>query len=227
MTSRQTFVRATALATVMLAPVALTACGSKDDEAAASSTAPATSTTTTTATVAPTTEAPTSEEAPTTEAAPTEDKPAEETPAPAPAPEQQEAAPVPVPGGIDVNNIPVVEPIAGGQPGSEADVAQVRGIMEALNSGKTTHEVFRSLQNNTCTRVLQANGQDGQLDLTEIPDVPVTMLPNYQPSSIGEITDVMVEGDEMSAQVSTVTGGETRTGTVRFAREGGQWKLCD
>ena len=230
MTSRLTFVRATAVATVMLAPIALTACGSKDDEAAASSTAAATSTTTTTATAAATTsEAPATTEAPSSEEAkPEEAKPEENTPAPeAPAaPEQQEAPPVPVPAGLDPNTIPVVEPITGGQPGTPEDIAQIRGVMENLNSGKTTHQVLNSLKANTCSRVLNAEGNQA-LDVNQIPDVPVTMLPDYQPSTIGDITDVVVDGDELSAQVSTTTGGETRTGTIRMAREGGQWKLCD
>ncbi|WP_075726759.1 hypothetical protein [Corynebacterium aquilae] len=234
MNSRHSFVRATAACAVLLAPVALTACGSKDDEASATPSSTATSTTTTTTTTA-TSEAPaTSEAAPSEENKPEdtgEKPPADQPPADtvtpdAPAPEPA-PAPIPAPAGIDLNAIPPVTPVAGGQPGTPEDEAAVRGVMETINSGKTTHEVLNTLKNSTCSRVLDQNGGAAAFDISAVPDIPVTMLPDYAPTTVGAINDVVVDGDEMSAQVTTNSGGQERSGTVRFAREGGQWKLCD
>ena len=46
-------------------------------------------------------------------------------------------------------------------------------------------------------------------------------------AEVQSVTDVMVEGNTASATVTANSGDQVETGTMRFLKEDGVWKLCD
>ena len=211
----------------------LTACSSDDSNDAAASSSETTSAMTSTATntskaPAPSSEAPKPEDKDKNKDK-DKDKPAP-PPAPAPAPEGNQPpapndAPQPVPGPIDANATPPA-PVQG-SPANDGDKQQIRGLLGKLENGnQNAREYYRTILNSTCQAQLDKHPEafsPGQVN--QIPEIPMSTQPGLIPQ-FSDVKDYTVNGDDASATVTVSANGKTETSTMRFKREGGQWKFC-
>ncbi len=196
-----------AIAVVSASALILAACGSEDGSATASS-----------STAAKTTTAAKASKAAETSAA--AESPVETTAAPDPA--------TALPEDVEIPTMPVAEHEAvEGEPASPEDAAAIEGLVRGIERSTTLRAYMAYIPDNTCQRVLDANG--GSVDLSQIPDLPLETYPDFQQAkpAVNEITDIRTSGDSASAQVTATSNGETSTDTQRFLKEGGTWKFCD
>ena len=209
----------------------LTACSNDDSNDAAASSSETTSAMTSTATKS--SKAPTSS----SKASKPEDKDKDKDkdkpappPAPAPAPEGNQppapnGAPQPVPGPIDANATPPA-PVQG-SPANDGDKQQIRGLLGKLENGnQNAREYYRTILNSTCQAQLDKHPEafsPGQVN--QIPEIPMSTQPGLIPR-FSDVKDYTVNGDDASATVTVSANGKTETSTMRFKREGGQWKFC-
>ena len=212
----------TITALALAAPLALVACGSDDgaDETTSSAPSTVTSTRTSETTTTETSEEETTSEAPSeTSAEPTEGD--TEDPQAAPQINDPFAA-----GQLAYEE---ATPVEGGGPASEADRAEIEGLVGGIYESQTFHQFLRYVPENACSAVIEANGGPAALDLGDIPDMPLSQLPGYAESNahIQSIDDVRVEGDQASAVVTAVSNGQAETQTQRFLKEDGRWKFCN
>lgn len=212
----------TITALALAAPLALVACGSDDgaDETTSSAPSTVTSTRTSETTTTETSEEETTSEAPSeTSAEPTEGD--TEDPQAAPQINDPFAA-----GQLAYEE---ATPVEGGGPASEADRAEIEGLVGGIYQSQTFHQFLRYVPENACSAVIEANGGPAALDLGDIPDMPLSQLPGYAESNahIQSIDDVRVEGDQASAVVTAVSNGQAETQTQRFLKEDGRWKFCN
>lgn len=212
----------TITALALAAPLALVACGSDDgaDETTSSAPSTVTSTRTSETTTTETSEEETTSEAPSeTSAEPTEGD--TEDPQAAPQINDPFAA-----GQLAYEE---ATPVEGGGPASEADRAEIEGLVGGIYQSQTFHQFLRYVPENACSAVIEANGGPAALDLGDIPDMPLSQLPGYAEANahIQSIDDVRVEGDQASAVVTAVSNGQAETQTQRFLKEDGRWKFCN
>lgn len=134
---------------------------------------------------------------------------------------------------------PDIQPIENGQPASEADVRAMTDTMNRIYNPGDFVSWTRVIMDNSCKKVVdqtnqQLASQGTSLEKTEremqlavdaakaqgrpIPPVPATQT---------SLSDVRVNGDTASANVTVNTNGQTESGVQRFARENGQWKVCN
>lgn len=213
-------VKKTIAALALIAPLTfVAACGSGDsaDE------------TTTTATPTTVTSELTSEEITTTETT-TEEETTEPEPEQTEEPEAEPEVEEPVAEDpLAQGNYVEPEPVAGGTPASEADRAEIEGLVNGIYQMDTFHQFLRYIPENTCHEVVAAQGGAASMDLAGIPDQPLAEWDYYvsaQPH-IASVTDVQVEGDRASAVVTAVSAGQSETRTQRYLREDGRWKFCN
>lgn len=215
----------TITALALAAPLALVACGSDDgaDETTSSAPSTVTSTRTSETTTTETSEEETTSEAPSeTSAEPTEGESTEAT-------EAQAAPQINDPFAAGQLAYEEATPVEGGGPASEADRAEIEGLVGGIYQSQTFHQFLRYVPENACSAVIEANGGPAALDLGDIPDMPLSQLPGYAESNahIQSIDDVRVEGDQASAVVTAVSNGQAETQTQRFLKEDGRWKFCN
>lgn len=203
------------------------ACGSGD------STDETTSETSTTVTSTRTTETSTTEEE-TTEEEPTEEETTEdaedtEDPEQDPEPEPEPEAAPPAQDPFLEENYVEPEPVEGGVTASDADRAEIDGLVRGIYTMDTFHQFLRYIPENTCNEVLAAQGGAEAMDLTGIPDQPLNQWDYYLQAEphIAGVEDVRVEGDRASAVVTAVSAGQSETRTQRYLREDGRWKFCN
>lgn len=207
----------------------LTAC-SKDDDKDAEET---TTTTTSSATSATSSSAESSSEETTTvteETTAAEEAPAEQ-PAPAPAPQNGEQAAEEAQAQMAVqnaiNNAKKQTPVQG-QAASEKDVQEINAAINSVAQAGTIRQLTDGLLNNVCQPVLDAQGGAdvirAQADaLGPVVDQP---LPPESRGHVDNVADIMVQGDQASANVTASGGGQTNTEVMRFQKENGTWKIC-
>ena len=236
-------VKKTVAALALVVPLTfVAACGSGDapEEAASASS----STVTSTRSTEPTTGETTTEEVTTgtTEAETTEttvEQPAEE-PAEVPeaetGPAQDTAAAGEDPAAAPPTTDPLLgelyqepEPVQGGTAASEADRAEIDGLVRGIYEVDTFHQFLRYIPENTCNEVVAAQGGAAAMDLAGIPDQPLAEWDYYATAQphIASVDDVRVEGDRASAVVTAVSAGQSETRTQRYLREDGRWKFCN
>lgn len=221
-------VKKTAAALALIAPLAfVAACGSGDGDAESASASPSTVTSTTSATSA-TSATETSETTEPTEPA----ESAAETPEPAPAVEEPAAAAAPAPQAED----PLLgelyqepDPVQGGANASDADRAEIDGLVRGMYQVDTFHQFLRYIPENTCNELVAAQGGAAAMDLAGVPDQPLNQWDYYVAAEphITSVEDVRVEGDRASAVVTAVSAGQAETRTQRYLREDGRWKFCN
>lgn len=224
-------VKKTAAALALIAPLAfVAACGSGDGDAESASASPSTvtSTTSTTSTTSATSATETSETTEPTEPA----ESAAETPEPAPAVEEPAAAAAPAPQAED----PLLgelyqepDPVQGGANASDADRAEIDGLVRGMYQVDTFHQFLRYIPENTCNELVAAQGGAAAMDLAGVPDQPLNQWDYYVAAEphITSVEDVRVEGDRASAVVTAVSAGQAETRTQRYLREDGRWKFCN
>jgi len=214
----------TITALALAAPLALVACGSDDGADETTSSAPSTVTSTRTS---ETTTTETSEEETTSSSAAPSETSAEPTEGDT---EDPQAAPqINDPFAAGQLAYEEATPVEGGGPASEADRAEIEGLVGGIYQSQTFHQFLRYVPENACSAVIEANGGPAALDLGDIPDMPLSQLPGYAESNahIQSIDDVRVEGDQASAVVTAVSNGQAETQTQRFLKEDGRWKFCN
>lgn len=211
-------------ALALVVPLALVGCSSeKKDEAQASATSSVSETTS----VSSASEAPSEAPSPEPET-PTSDPvqvPAELS--------TQEEAPVETP--VEIPPLPTditiqpAAPVDGGRPADEAEAQQIGALVHSLEGATTLRAYFQNFLDNTCARVIDANGGRAAMDVNQFPEVPLEAIPNYANTrpTVNDISDIRVDGDTASASVTVTAGGQTQTSTMRFLNEGGAWKMCD
>lgn len=205
-----------ALTTAVAVALSASACSKKDDEAAEQVTETNVSTRTTQVTES---SAPSSSsEAP----SPTTESKAPETLAPK-AESQPELNPLP--------QVPAPEVLAPveGEPASAEDAEAIAGLVQSVTWAPTLRAFMSNFMDNTCRRVIdQAGGAQG-VDLSQVPEIPLEQIPQYQEtrSTVDAVEDITVNGDEASAWVTTTSQGNTQSGTMKFLREDGRWKMCN
>ena len=231
-------------AVALVAPLTLAACGSNEEENAASGLA----TETNVVTVAPDAGKASEEKKDDKEkdkkdeAAKKDQKSADQA-----NPDDPQAQGVPNEGAAGVVNpfedgtLPTAEvkPVEGGQAASEADIKAMTDTMNKIYNPKDLVSWSRVIMDNSCKKVVDQTNQklasEGtSLDQTEremqqaidaakaagrpIPPVPQTQA---------QLSDVRVNGDTASANVTVNSNGQTESGVQRFQREGNQWKVCN
>ncbi|MEJ5927417.1 hypothetical protein WG915_02165 [Corynebacterium sp. H128] len=195
---------------------ALTACGDeKDVDAVAQSTAAASASSSSAAVAAATTTAPVNTAEPTAEVTPVET--AEQGPNADGGLPQQPADSV------------QVEPLAGGRPASDEEVAELTAMLKRQEEQTTLHGYMNTFVDSMCSELINEKGGPEAFSLQGVPDAPLAQIPGYQQDAtkVTGVNNMIVDGDSASAAVTTVTGaGESATNTMRFRSEQGQWKLC-
>lgn len=217
----------TITALALAAPLALVACGSDDGADETTSSAPSTVTSTRTS---ETTTTETSEEETTSSSAAPSETSAEPTEGESTEATEAQAAPqINDPFAAGQLAYEEATPVEGGGPASEADRAEIEGLVGGIYQSQTFHQFLRYVPENACSAVIEANGGPAALDLGDIPDMPLSQLPGYAESNahIQSIDDVRVEGDQASAVVTAVSNGQAETQTQRFLKEDGRWKFCN
>ena len=237
----------TVAAAILIAPLALAACGSNEDENVAEGMA----TETNVVTVDPEAEKPADDK----EKKDGDDKDKdkdnkddESKPEDAPKPENDPAAQgVPNEGAAGVVNpfedgtLPTVEakPVEGGQQASESDVKGMTETMNKIYNPKDLVSWSRVIMENSCQKVVDQTNQElagrgtsleqteremqQAVDAARAAGRPLPPVPQTQ----AELSDVRVDGDSASATVTVNTNGQTESGVQRFQREGDQWKVCN
>lgn len=227
LTRRRADYRKAAVAVVSASVLALAACGSEEEgnstaetvtsSASSSSVAPSSSVTSTSSTTVET-EEPTAAPAP----APVEE----------PVQEQPEAAAQDAESDVSAQaeQLPmetfVQTPIEGGQAASPEDAEAITALINGINDETTLRGFMGYIPNHACSRAM-ANAQD--LDINQIPDINLADFPEFQnaKASIDSVDNIVVNGDQASASVTTSHNGVSETGVQRFLREGDRWTFCD
>lgn len=217
-------------AACLVAPLTLAACGSGDETNVVSETATATNTITSAAQAG---EESTAENTDAEKA--TED----------PNNPEADAAAAGAAGGIvnpfEDGTIPTVEvkPIEGGKEASKADIDAMTETMNRIYNPKDLVSWSRTIMDNSCQKVVDQTTQElasrgtsleqteremqQAVDAAKAAGRPVPPIPATSPT----LSDVKIDGDVASATVTVTTNGQTDSGVQRFAREGGQWKVCN
>ncbi|MCL0244984.1 hypothetical protein JIM95_002295 [Corynebacterium sp. CCM 8835] len=219
----------TIAAAALIAPLSMSvvSCSSNGDDAADATSTTSTSASTSTLT---STETSTSTTSSTTTTASGETLMSETTSAPAPAPvPDQEAAAAVAAAAANLPSPKPASPVQGGRPATPEEARAIEDLARRVAWAPTLRGYLGGILDNTCNSVLQANGGREAYDLNQIPDVPMDMIPELQGrrAEVQSVTDIMVEGNTASATVTANAGNEVETGTMRFLKEDGVWKLCD
>lgn len=213
---------------VCLIPVlVLAGCGSEKEDAVGSATSAPTPAATSTSATSNVTAAPTTSAVPTTSAAPVTSTQKSEVPsAAAPRATPAQAGAAALPAAPEQINVP---PITGGRPGTPEEQRAITELLKRQEQVTTVHGYLNNFAESLCADILNQQGGPGAFALDGIPDMPLTMLPEYAQSktSVVEVKDVKVDGNRATADVTTVTGaGESATTTTAFRNENGKWKVC-
>lgn len=233
----------TVVAALLVAPLALAACGSNEDEAASGM-----ATETNMVTVDPSADK-------TAEKKDDKDKDKEkdkekkaESESEKPAEEQDpQAQGQPNPNATGVVNpfedgtLPVaeVQPIEDGQAASEADIKGMTDTMNRIYNPKDLVSWSRVILDNSCKQVVDQTNQElagrgtsleqTEREMQQAVDAAKAAgrpLPPV-PKSNATLSDVKVNGDTASATVTVNSNGQNESGVQRFKREGNQWKVCN
>ena len=233
----------TVAAAILIAPLALAACGSNEDENVAGGMA----TETNVVTVDPQADKQ-AEDQENKDDKDKEKKDAESKPEDKPNPEDDpQAQGVPNEGAAEVVNpfedgtLPTVEvqPVEGGQAASEADIKGMTDTMNKIYNPKDLVSWSRVIMDNSCKKVVDQTNQELASRGTSLEQTEREMqqavdaakaagrpLPPV-PKTTAQLSDVRVNGESASATVTVNSGGQTESGVQRFQREGNQWKVCN
>lgn len=221
--------RRTAVLLALFLPFGLMACGdNEDDREPSTSETPAPSTTTKTS------EKPSSASPSTTKEAPSESAEAgndnsavagEEEGAGEPQPANEGGA---AHSGGTPQHPEALPPVRGGQPADPATADEINGLVRGMYETTTMREYVAYLPEHSCQQALEEGGF-GDIDLNEIPDVPMASLDKqgWDQAYVESVDDIQVDGNEASATVRIHTAQGEDANTMRFRHEGGNWTFCN
>lgn len=122
------------------------------------------------------------------------------------------------------------QPVENGQPASPEDAKQIEGLVRGISNATTLRGYMAYIPDNTCKKVLDANGGKESLDIGQIPDVPLQSYPDFANAkpTVDAVKDIKVSGETASAEVTASTQAEgQQVATQRFAKENGKWVFCN
>lgn len=215
----------TVAAACLVAPLALAACGSGDDASNVVSE------------MATVTNMVTEEQKPDEDKKAEEEKKSEEEKPK----EEQNANPTGVVNPFENGTLPAAEvkPVDGGQPASQEDINAMTETMNRIYNPKDIVSWSRVIMDNSCKAVVDKTHQELAAQGTSLEQTENEMRQAVEaarlagqpippvPSTQANLSDVRVNGDTASATVTVNTNGQTESGVQRFARENGQWKVCN
>lgn len=130
---------------------------------------------------------------------------------------------------LGTGDIQVVEqePVEDGQVADDQSAQEIRGLVENSYSQQSLHDFISYVPDNTCQRVIDANGGEQAFNLDGVPNMQMSDMPGWNDMHVSDVSNIAVAGDEASASVTVQTAQGPDTQTQRFLHEGGQWKFCD
>lgn len=239
----RTQAKKSAVALALVAPLALAACGTSEEDTDAAGTVTATSTK---AASEESSEAPTSSEEPTS-TKPDESEQAKPEAnkneaagagagaggADAAAESGSEQAPEQLANPFEGNQDPLkakpVAPIEGGQAADPAATDEINQLVGGLYETQTLRQFLRYVPDHTCGEVMAQQGELQNMDYNQIPDMPLSDVPNAQWDQAGvkSVEDLQVKGDTASATVTVNTPEGEDSSVMRFKQENGAWTFCN
>lgn len=119
-------------------------------------------------------------------------------------------------------------PVDGGQDADPATTDEINQLVRGMYDTSTMREFVGYLPAHACQRALN-EGQYDQLDLEQIPDVPMSSLDSkgWNEAYVESVDDIKVNGDQASATVNLHTSQGEDTNTLRFLHEGDRWTFCN
>ena len=234
----------TVAAAVLIAPLALAACGSNDDENAVSEMA----TETNMVTVEPDADKAAEDKKAEEDKDKDKEKKDADKPEDQPKPENDpQAQGAPNEGAAGVVNpfedgtIPTVEakPVENGKEASPEDIKGMTDTMNKIYNPKDFVSWSRVIMDNSCKKVVDQTNQELASRGTSLEQTEREMQQAVDaakaagrpfppvPQTSAELSDVRVDGDTASATVTVNSDGQVESGVQRFQREGNQWKVCN
>lgn len=82
--------------------------------------------------------------------------------------------------------------------------------------------------NDVNAQVQEQYGTTDILDFSVIPETPLSEVPQYTEAqaTLQSVDNVAVDGNQASADITVVSGGQADTSTMRFLQEGDRWTFC-
>ncbi|AKK11424.1 hypothetical protein [Corynebacterium uterequi] len=120
-------------------------------------------------------------------------------------------------------NLPqgMAAPLEGAAPAGAGDADALTQLVTATASQETLVDQIQFMEAHLCQPILDRAPESG-FSTKGVPDYRLSDLDTWDPNP--QVSDIRVDGDQASATV-TSNGDDVRT--WRFAREGGEWKICE
>ena len=145
-----------------------------------------------------------------------------------------------------------IKPIEGGQEASDGDKQAIEQLVRGQHEIDNVKDYFGYMPAHACKAVREGESGDFQQYLNYVDSLPNQSFAEYANSmrqqsqgnakinefadqleaiptstKLESINDVVVNGDDASATVSVSNSDGTDTSTVRFRREDGNWTFCN
>ncbi|AZA12989.1 hypothetical protein ACFPVT_02700 [Corynebacterium choanae] len=119
-----------------------------------------------------------------------------------------------------------VQPLGGPNEATPEIENDLRNLLASSLTGPDIQAVFINTFNNTCDAALaEVGGRDAITNKVRA-EVPPLPIPPNMGARVDAINNLVVNGDEATAEVTVTANGETRTDSQYFVRQGGRWLLC-
>lgn len=133
-----------------------------------------------------------------------------------------DAAPVPAP------ETKPIERVENGKPGSDKDREEITAMLNGVYKQETVGGLTRAIGDNTCKRVVKESGGEDAFNVQQGADVKFSDLGiDVSQNGVIALDDFQVKGKDASAMVKAKTYEGEDQALMRFAKEGGQWKMCN
>lgn len=140
----------------------------------------------------------------------------------APSIKGNDAAPVPAP------ETKPIERVENGKPGSDKDREEITAMLNGVYKQETVGGLTRAIGDNTCKRVVKESGGEDAFNVQQGADVKFSDLGiDVSQNGVIALDDLQVKGKDASAMVKAKTYEGEDQALMRFAKEGGQWKMCN
>ena len=134
---------------------------------------------------------------------------------------------------INVNPDPHVAPAqplnTGEEQSPDSQIGRdIHGLVSGVYAANTLHDMLTYVPNNTCNATLdRTGGRMSDEDLAQIPDMPLDSFnADLKNITVKSISNLRVDGNQASADITVTTPHGDETNTQRFLNEDGRWKFC-
>lgn len=140
----------------------------------------------------------------------------------APSIKGNDAAPAPAP------ETKPIERVENGKPGSDKDREEITAMLNGIYRQETVGGLTRAIGDNTCKRVVKESGGEDAFNVQQGADVKFSDLGiDVSQNGVTALDDLQVKGKDASAMVKAKTYEGEDQALMRFAKEDGQWKMCN